>query len=96
LRYLEWTYDPDDTDATYTVEYAYLLRENDRPARIEHDRHVNGLFPRAEWLRLLREAGFRPKITHDQYGRDVFVARRPDRDTMQTQRTAAPDAGDRG
>ena len=96
LRYLEWTYDPDDTDTTYTVEYAYLLRENDGPARIEHDRHVNGLFPRAEWLRLLSEAGFRPEITHDQYGRDVFVARRPARGTVQTQRTAAPDPGDRG
>ena len=96
LRYLEWTYDPDVTDTTYTVEYVYLLRENDRPARIEHDRHINGLFPRAEWLRLLREAGFRPEIIHDKYGRDVFVARRPARDTTQPRRTAAPDAGDRG
>jgi SAM-dependent methyltransferase len=94
LRYLEWTYDPDDTDTTYTVEYAYLLRENDGPAWIEHDRHINGLFPRAEWLRLLRELGFRPEITHDQYGRDIFVARRPARATTQTQRTAA--LGDRG
>ncbi len=96
LRYLEWTYDPDVTDTTYTVEYVYLLRENDRPARIEHDRHINGLFPRAEWLRLLREAGFRPEIIHDKYGRDVFVARRPARDTTHPRRTAAPDAGDRG
>jgi SAM-dependent methyltransferase len=77
LRYLEWTYDPDDTDTTYTVEYAYLLREDDRPARVEHDRHICGLFPRAGWIRLLREAGFRPEITRDQYERDVFVARRP-------------------
>jgi SAM-dependent methyltransferase len=96
LRYLEWTYDPDVTDTTYTVEYAYLLRENDGPAWVEHDRHINGLFPRAEWVRLLREAGFRPEIIHDRYGRDVFVARRPARDAMQTQRTAAPGAGDRG
>ena len=85
LRYLEWTYDLDDTDTTYTVEYAYLLRENDGPAWIEHDRHTNGLFPRAEWLRLLREMGFRPEIIHDQYGRDIFVARRPARVTTQTQ-----------
>ena len=95
LRYLEWTYDPDDTDTTYTVEYAYLMREDDRPARIEHDRHICGLFPRAEWLRLLREVGFRPEITRDQYGRDIFVARRPARGTTRTQRTAAPDADDR-
>lgn len=82
LRYLEWTYDPDDADTTYTVEYAYLLRENGGPARIEHDRHVNGLFPRAEWLRLLAEVGFRAEIVHDQYERDIFVARRPTQDTV--------------
>jgi len=51
---------------------------------------------RAEWLRLLREAGFRPEIIHDQYGRDVSIVRRAARGTMQSQRTAAPDAGDRG
>jgi SAM-dependent methyltransferase len=77
LRYLEWTYDPDDTDMTYTVEYAYLLRENNQPAQIEHDQHTCGLFPRGDWLRLLGEVGFETEITHDQYGRDIFVARRP-------------------
>lgn len=77
LRYLEWTYDPDDTDTAYTVEYVYLLRENDGPARIEHERHICGLFPRAEWVRLLGEVGFRPEIIRDQYERDVFIARRP-------------------
>ncbi len=76
LRYLEWTYDPDDTDTTYTVEYAYLLREGGQPARIEHDVHINGLFARAEWRQLLRDAGFQPEVVRDQYGRDNFVARR--------------------
>lgn len=80
LRYLEWTYDPDETDTTYTTEYAYLLRENNQPARIEHDRHINGLFPRGEWIRLLREVGFEPEITRDEYERDVFVAHRPAQD----------------
>jgi hypothetical protein len=77
LRYLEWTYDPDDTDTTYTVEYAYLLRENDQPTRIEHEQHICGLFLRAEWVGLLREVGFQPEITRDQHGRDIFLARRP-------------------
>jgi hypothetical protein len=27
LRYLEWTWDPDSTDDTYIVDYAFLLRE---------------------------------------------------------------------
>lgn len=77
LRYLEWTYDPDDTDTTYTTEYAYLFRENNQSTKVGQDRHICGLFPRDEWLRLLREVGFEPEITRDQYERDVFIARRP-------------------
>lgn len=78
LRYLEWTYDPDATDTTYTVEYAYLFREGNQPARVERDLHINGLFPRAEWLQLLRDAGFQPEFIRDPYERDIFVARRPE------------------
>ena len=77
LRYLEWSYDPDDTDTTYTTDYVYLLREGNQPVQVEHDRHICGLFPRAEWLRLLREIGFQAEIVRDQYERDLFVARRP-------------------
>lgn len=77
LRYLEWTYDPDDTDTTYTTDYVYLLRENNQQTRIVYDQHIGGLFPRGEWLQLLREVGFQPEITRDQYERDIFVARRP-------------------
>ena len=76
LRYLEWTYDPDDTDTTYTTDYAYLLRENNQQTQIVHDRHICGLFPGDKWLNLLREVGFQPEITHDQYERDIFIARR--------------------
>jgi hypothetical protein len=77
LRYLEWMYDPDDTDTTYTVDYVYLLREKDQPTRVVYDQHICGIFPRSEWLRLLREVGFEPQITLDQYDREVFIARRP-------------------
>jgi len=52
LRYLEWTYDPDETDTTYVVEFAYLLREAGQPVRFEHEQHVCGLFPRSWWLQL--------------------------------------------
>lgn len=76
IRYLEWTYDPDKTDMTYTVDYAYLLREGTE-TRVEYDRHICGLFPRDTWLDLLREAGFKAEIVHDQYSRDVFIARKP-------------------
>ena len=50
-----------------------ILREDGWPPRVEHDRHICGLFPRAGWIRLLREAGFRPEITRDQYERDGFL-----------------------
>ena len=60
LRYLEWTWDPDPADSTYVVDYAYLLRDADGSVRVEQDRHVEGLFSRADWLRLLSDVGFEP------------------------------------
>lgn len=77
LRYLEWTYDPDENDTTCVMEFAYLLREDNQPTRVEYEQHIFGLFPRADWLRLLRAVGFEPEIIRDQYERDLFLARRP-------------------
>jgi SAM-dependent methyltransferase len=75
LRYFEWTFDPDPSDATYTIDFVFLLREGNSPVRVEHDHHVNGLFSRGEWLDRLREAGFRSsRVVVDPYGREVFVA----------------------
>jgi trans-aconitate methyltransferase len=74
LRYLEWTYDPDENDTLYTTEYVYLLREGNEPAQVEHEQHICGLFPRAEWLRLLSDAGFHSEIVRDPYERDIFVS----------------------
>ena len=58
VRYLEWTWDPDPADNTYTVDYAIMVREPDGSVKVVHDRHIEGLFPRADWLRFLSEAGF--------------------------------------
>jgi hypothetical protein len=83
LRYLEWTWDPDPEDGTYVVDYAYLLRSADGSVRVVHDRHVEGLFSRADWLRLLSEAGFRPEVVPFDHSElepgtyQVFVARKP-------------------
>lgn len=77
IRYLEWTYDPDEADTFYYTDFAYLLRDGDRPVQIVYDQHICGLFPRAEWLRLLSETGFTPEIIRDSYGRDLFLARKP-------------------
>ena len=62
LRYLEWTWDPDPRDATYVVDYAFLLRAADGAVRVAHDRHIEGLFSQATWLRLLAEVGFAPVV----------------------------------
>jgi hypothetical protein len=44
------------------VEYAYLLREPDGSTRVELDHHIEGLFGRGDWLRLLGEVGFRAEV----------------------------------
>jgi SAM-dependent methyltransferase len=74
LRYIEWTYDPDPTDATYTVDFVCMLREGREPVRVEHDCHVYGLFSRTAWLELLSESGFTAQALVDPYGRAVFIA----------------------
>ena len=82
LRYLEWTSDPDPSDTTYVVDFAVLLQGPGEPIRVVHERHVVGLFSRAEWLRLLSEAGFVPRVVPFEYSelepgpREVFVAAR--------------------
>jgi SAM-dependent methyltransferase len=85
LRYLAWSWDPDPSDTTCVVDYAYLIRENDGSTRVVHDRHIEGIFPRADWLRWLTEAGFEPKIVPFDHSElepgtyEIFVCRRPSR-----------------
>jgi SAM-dependent methyltransferase len=62
MRWLEWRWDPDPSDSTYLVDYAYLLREPDGSRHVEHDHHVEGLFPRATWLGLFEAIGFTHKV----------------------------------
>jgi hypothetical protein len=83
LRYLEWAWDPDPSDSTCVVDYAYLLRSSDGSVRVVHDRHVEGLFPRALWLRLLEQAGFQPSVVSFDHSEiepgtyELFIARKP-------------------
>lgn len=80
VRYLEWTSDPDPTDDTYVVDYAIMLREG-FDVHVEHDRHVEGLFPRATWFELLERAGYEaelvPRPLDDGEFDQIFLARRP-------------------
>ncbi len=84
-RYLEWTWDPDAADTTYTVDYAFLLRAADGSTRAVEDRHLMGLFSRDVWLRLMSKTGFRPKVVPFEHAgfdpgeREVFVGRKRSR-----------------
>jgi SAM-dependent methyltransferase len=75
LRYLEWSWDPDPTDTTIEVVYAFLMRHADGAVECSHEVHRNGLFPRADWVRWLGEAGFAISSRIDPWNRDVFIGR---------------------
>jgi SAM-dependent methyltransferase len=80
VRFVQWTTDPDPADTVYFVDFAILIRDPQGKMRVEHERHTYGLFKRAEWMRLMRDVGFEPNrrdAMHDDFGRDIFVARRP-------------------
>src|SRR5262245_19009651 len=74
LRYLEWQWDPNPDDDTYLVDYAFLLRDTDGSVRALHDRHLEGLFSRDQWLECFKAAGLASTSTLDKWGRDVFLA----------------------
>ena len=82
LRYLEWTWDPDPDDTTCVTDYAYLLRSFDGSVRAVHDRHIEGLFSREVWLRLLEQAGFEAASALFDHSElepgtyEIFVARK--------------------
>lgn len=56
LRYQEWVHDPDPSDTVVTVEFALMIREPGKAVRLEHDTHIEGLFDRATWRRLMAES----------------------------------------
>jgi SAM-dependent methyltransferase len=76
LRYLEWSWDPDPNDHTFVVDYAFLLRAKDGTVTATHDRHIEGLFTRTQWLQWFTEAGIPAHGSPDPFGREVFIASR--------------------
>lgn len=75
LRWMEWVTDPDPTDGVYTVDYAFMMREGAQPIQVVHDRHEEGLFPRAAWLRCLEKGGFTARsvsIEHSKLEPDSY------------------------
>ncbi len=77
LRYLMWTTDPDPTDTTYRTDFAIMLRDQSGETRVVHDWHIEGIFSRTDWIRLLREVGFEPRTLRDKWNREIFIAKRP-------------------
>jgi len=70
LRYLDWTWDPDETDTTFQSYMVYLLRDETDEVRCVVDHHVFGLFGQDEWLRLIAKAGFQARslpFEHNEY-----------------------------
>jgi len=76
LRYLMWTVDPDPADTTYRTDFAIVLRDQNGDTRVVIDSHIEGVFPRAEWMRLLREVGFEASSLIDEWAREIFIAKR--------------------
>ncbi len=82
VRYLEWTWDPDPNDTTYTTEYALMLRDEAGSIQHERDVHIDGLFSRRQWMTFLRDAGFRAKRVPFKHSElvvtlEVFVGVKP-------------------
>jgi SAM-dependent methyltransferase len=76
LRYLEWSWDPDPSDDTYLTEYAFLLRGAGGMVDVVHDRHVEGLFGRAQWLEWFADAGISARSAVDSSSRVIFLGTR--------------------
>jgi SAM-dependent methyltransferase len=81
LRYLEWTHDVDPGGSTYAVDYLIIARGPGDKARVVHDRHTLGLFPRATWERLIVGTGLELVDTTVENPYELeqaaFVASRP-------------------
>jgi SAM-dependent methyltransferase len=77
VRYLEWAWDPDESDTTVRVDYVYALRDETGNVEVRHDPHEVGLFPRDTWLGLLESVGFSTDSVIDPDGREIFLGFRP-------------------
>ena len=78
-RYLQWTLPPEPGETSYTVQYAFLLREPDGTVHAVHDIHRCGVFGRATWLRLFGEVGLSAELaprTIEGVEYDSFIALR--------------------
>ncbi|SFD46656.1 class I SAM-dependent methyltransferase [Streptomyces aidingensis] len=82
-RYLEWSRPPEPGGSTVRTDYTFTVREADGRVWTAHEAHVTGLFPAADWRRLLAGAGFTVSSAQEtadggeRPGRTLFIGRRP-------------------
>jgi SAM-dependent methyltransferase len=76
-RLLEWNEPIAEDGITYKTHYVFALYTPEKPMRLEHEIHTLAVFPRADWLRLLHATGFEAHTIRDNFGRDIFIARKP-------------------
>ena len=82
-RCATWSGRSTPADTAYQTDYAYRLREAGQPTRTAYDRHILGLFARADWLRLISRVGYRSWVVPFEHSEvppgsvDVCVAARP-------------------
>lgn len=79
LRYVAFVNPADDHG--YSVDYVYVTKDGAAPPQVYQERHLEGLYSRAEWGAALAAAGFQrigpTSWRHSEVDRelDVFVAR---------------------
>jgi len=84
LRYLEWTIDPDPHDNKYSLYMSYLLHEGPRVRQVDLDEHICGLFSERDWMKTIRDAGFKAKklpyedSTWERHAHVMFVGVKPE------------------
>lgn len=59
---VEWTPDAPPGATAYESHYGFMLREADGTVHSIHEPHRFGVFPRATWLALFREAGLEARL----------------------------------
>lgn len=69
LTFVEYAYDPDPGDTTVETIMLYFLREKGN-LRIEQDRHITGLFPKATWIDHMTDCGFKVEEYPFPFGDD--------------------------
>lgn len=57
ITFIKYVCDPDPTDSTIETHFFFLISEHGK-IRMEHDRHVTGLFSIVDWQDWVSDAGF--------------------------------------